>query len=243
MNALRYLIERISSAIEREKQIDKKTFLGDRFEEWVVQWSNIKVDYHRRDNESKLVEHITSDGYWLLQDWRGDKTHYRYAIINNVRRKFKIMANSSLAPDLLLKRVNSSDEVFVECKWRSKDSFLLEKKFIINYHKFIQEYYGDSLYAENPISLDRLFYVFGAGWDKYNPQIACTVQAKKLYEYLGIDFNEVIKLSNHPEKYLVYKYVGNSFTLQTLIEKEIADNVFRDGKSGDNSRRKIVQYY
>ena len=99
------------------KERNKNKYLGDRFEEWVVKNSNISKDGCSDLDTGKI--------FWRLLDWRGDKYVEGYRPL------------SSSSPDLLLEcavdrsRIYKVGEIIaVECKWRSKVGFYLDRKDI-----------------------------------------------------------------------------------------------------------------
>lgn len=126
------------------KERNKNKYLGDRFEEWVVKNSNISKDGCSDLDTGKI--------FWRLLDWRGDKYVEGYRPL------------SSSSPDLLLEcavdrsRIYKVGEIIaVECKWRSKVGFYLDRKDIEKY-----EVYMNINQLNRPIK--SLFYVFGFGW-------------------------------------------------------------------------------
>ena len=106
------------------KERNKNKYLGDRFEEWVVKNSNISKDGCSDLDTGKI--------FWRLLDWRGDKYVEGYRPL------------SSSSPDLLLEcavdrsRIYKVGEIIaVECKWRSKVGFYLDRKDIEKYEVYM----------------------------------------------------------------------------------------------------------
>lgn len=109
--------------------------------------------------------------FWRLLDWRGDKYVEGYRPL------------SSSSPDLLLEcavdrsRIYKVGEIIaVECKWRSKVGFYLDRKDIEKY-----EVYMNINQLNRPIK--SLFYVFGFGWVNDAPEHVYVVPARELYDY------------------------------------------------------------
>lgn len=109
--------------------------------------------------------------FWRLLDWRGDKYVEGYRPL------------SSSSPDLLLEcavdrsRIYKVGEIIaVECKWRSKVGFYLDRKDIEKY-----EVYMNINQLNRPIR--SLFYVFGFGWVNDAPEQVYVVPARELYDY------------------------------------------------------------
>ena len=141
----------------------RNKYLGDRFEEWVVKNSNISKDGCSDLDTGKI--------FWRLLDWRGDKYVEGYRPL------------SSSSPDLLLEcavdrsRIYKVGEIIaVECKWRSKVGFYLDRKDIEKY-----EVYMNINQLNRPIK--SLFYVFGFGWVNDTPEQVYVVPARELYDY------------------------------------------------------------
>ena len=90
---------------------------------------------------------------------------------------------SSSSPDLLLECAVDRSAIYevgeiiaVECKWRSKAGFYLERKDIEKY-----EVYMNINQLNRPIK--SLFYVFGFGWLNDAPEQVYVVPARELYDY------------------------------------------------------------
>jgi hypothetical protein len=66
--------------------------------------------------------------------------------------------------------------IAVECKWRSKVGFYLDRKDIEKY-----EVYMNINQLNRPIR--SLFYVFGFGWVNDAPEQVYVVPARELYDY------------------------------------------------------------
>lgn len=192
----KYILDSVIGFTEKLRYQKPTAFYGLRFEEWVVRWSNIKVKC------SKNYE-----PYWILKDWRGDKSYFRHCIdkpkegdtLENKNdgketksKRYKIIPKSSLAPDLTLVAVESEKrrswkpgtEIYVECKWTQKGVFYLKKESIKHYDDFLTEVLPDFSYTDR---LGRLFFVFGVGWDtlKGQPKKAYCVRANNLYMKLN----------------------------------------------------------
>ena len=160
VNAFQY---RFMDTFQYFKERNKNKYLGDRFEEWVVKNSNISKDGCSDLNAGKI--------FWRLLDWRGDKYVEGYRPL------------SSSSPDLLLEcavdrsRIYKVGEIIaVECKWRSKVGFYLDRKDIEKY-----EVYMNINQLNRPIK--SLFYVFGFGWVNGAPEHVYVVPARELYDY------------------------------------------------------------
>lgn len=145
------------------KKRTKNKYLGDRFEEWVVKSSNISKDGSTNSCGGNV--------FWRLLDWRGDKYIEGYRAL------------SSSSPDLLMECIQESSTIYktgeiiaVECKWRNKMDFFLDKKDIEKYEDYI-----NSNKLACPIR--GLFYVFGFGWMCDNPESVYVVPAEELYHY------------------------------------------------------------
>lgn len=207
----KYILDSVIGFTEKLRYQKPTAFYGLRFEEWVVRWSNIEVKC------SKNYE-----PYWILKDWRGDKSYFRHCIdkpkkgdtLENKNdgketksKRYKIIPKSSLAPDLTLVAVESKEprswkpgtEIYVECKWTQKGKFYLKKESIKHYDDFLTEVLPDFSYTDR---LGRLFFVFGVGWDtiKGQPKKAYSIRAKKLYE-------KVINKRNIPLEYGWQEYI------------------------------------
>lgn len=192
----KYILDSVIGFTEKLRYQKPTAFYGLRFEEWVVRWSNIEVKC------SKNYE-----PYWILKDWRGDKSYFRHCIdkpkegdtLENKKdgketksKRYKIIPKSSLAPDLTLVAVESEKrrswkpgtEIYVECKWTQKGEFYLKKESIKHYDDFLAETLPDFSYTDR---LGRLFFVFGVGWDtlKGQPKKAYCVRANNLYMKLN----------------------------------------------------------
>lgn len=164
MEILDRIIGELKDAIKYFKQRTKNKYYGDRFEEWVVKNSNISKDGISAFNNGNPV-------FWRLLEWRGDKYVDGY-------RPF-----SSSSPDLLLECMascsncyKSGERIAVECKWKSKESFFIDKECIEKYESYISA--NDSKF---PIRC--LFYVFGFGWSCDKPESVYVIPAKELYSY------------------------------------------------------------
>ena len=189
----KYILDSVIGFTEKLRYQKPTAFYGLRFEEWVVRWSNIVVDSCK-----------DCGGYWILKDWRGDKSYFRHCIdrsnengsLENKKedketksKRYKIIPKSSLYPDLTLEAADREEpgfwkvgtKIYVECKWTQKGVFYLKKDSIQHYDDFLLEVLPDSRYTDR---LKRLFFVFGIGWDtiKGRPKKAYCIRAKKLYE-------------------------------------------------------------
>ena len=96
----KYILDSVIGFTEKLRYQKPTAFYGLRFEEWVVRWSNIAVESCKNYNP-----------YWILKDWRGDKSYFRHCLDrpeDNTKEKekkskrYKIIPQSSLAPDLTL---------------------------------------------------------------------------------------------------------------------------------------------
>lgn len=161
MEILNQIIATIQTAFQFFKERDKKKYEGDRFEEWVVKNSNISKDGSNPND--KL--------FWKLLEWRGDK------YIDGYR------ALSSSSPDLLLECINNSNKIYkpgdriaVECKWKNKEDFFIEREHINKYENYIST-------NELKLPIKDLFYVFGFGWSCNGPEAVYVIPAKELYNY------------------------------------------------------------
>lgn len=182
----KYILDSVIGFTEKLRYQKPTAFYGLRFEEWVVRWSNIVVD-SRND----------CGGYWILKDWRGDKSYFRHCLDKSDdkskernSKRYMIIPQSSLAPDLTLKAKESRNawragtEIYVECKWTQKGTFYLKKNSIKHYDDFLKEVLPNFTYTAR---LERLFFVFGVGWDTINgqPKKAYCVRANSLYKKLN----------------------------------------------------------
>ena len=162
MEILERIVVEIREAFRYCKTRNKNKFCGDRFEEWVVENSNISKDGLTNSGNGK--------SFWRLLDWRGDK------YINGYR------ALSSSAPDLLMECISTDrsygvgEIIAVECKWKSNfPDKLLEIKEILKYEAYLRD-------DKARYSVKHLFYVFGFGWS-CNPVEVYVVPANALYTY------------------------------------------------------------
>ena len=88
--------------------------------------------------------------FWRLLDWRGAVDRSRIYKVGEI--------------------------IAVECKWRSKVGFYLDRKDIEKY-----EVYMNINQLNRPIK--SLFYVFGFGWVNDAPEQVYVVPARELYDY------------------------------------------------------------
>ncbi len=143
------------------KQRSKTKYYGDRFEEWVVQNSNIKP---LRNSENE---------FWKLLEWRGDKC----IIINDVTT---FAAESNSDPDLLLQCITFSNYyengeiIAVECKWRQKlgNEFWINETDIIKYQNYLR----------NNQRVNALFYIIGIGWENNHPEELYLIKLKDILD-------------------------------------------------------------
>lgn len=156
------------------KERSNQKFKGDRFEEWVV-------------CNSQIYKSDTPFAYWRLIDWRSDKFVDGY------------FPQSSKDPDLLLECIYEGEitsyrygeRIAVECKWREKRSFYLDKERIYDYESYLQR-----------SSIDNLFYVFGFGWKEDAPEEVYVIPAGALYECLQNDDDDdyIIRFTTQEER-------------------------------------------
>lgn len=163
MNPIDRIVGEIRDAFKYFKARSKNKYYGDRFEEWVVKNSNISRDGSPVSNSGKP--------FWRLLDWRGDKYIEGYRPL------------SSSSPDLLLECLSisttsykSGDIIAVECKWKSKKGFYIDKESVRKYEEYI-------IANEHRFPIKSLFYVFGFGWSGNKPEEVFVVPAKALYDY------------------------------------------------------------
>ena len=190
----KYILDSVIGFTEKLRYQKPTAFYGLRFEEWVVRWSNIAVESCKNYNP-----------YWILKDWRGDKSYFRHCLDRSEdnsmekekkSKRYKIIPQSSLAPDLTLVAIEREKprswepgtEIYVECKWTQKGKFYLKKDSIKHYDDFLKEVLPNYSYTKR---LERLFFVFGVGWDtiKGQPKKAYCVRAKSLYMKLNNESN------------------------------------------------------
>lgn len=114
------------------------------------------------------IQEKYSGGFWIGE-------------VINMLRGYRPLSSSS--PDLLLEcavdrsRIYKVGEIIaVECKWRSKVGFYLDRKDIEKY-----EVYMNINQLNRPIK--SLFYVFGFGWVNDAPEQVYVVPARELYDY------------------------------------------------------------
>lgn len=163
MEILNRIIGEFKEAFQYFKERNKNKYYGNRFEEWVVKNSNIsrKGSVHAKNFEKP---------FWKFLEWRGDKYIEGYRPV------------SSSSPDLLLECINCDSKIYktgdiiaVECKWRSKQSFYLDKECANRYEEYVRN--------DSKLPIKNLFYVFGFGWYNGNPQQVYIIPAKELYTY------------------------------------------------------------
>lgn len=157
MSILERIIGELKEAFQYFQSRSKNKYYGDRFEEWVVKNSNISKNLSN-PNDGK--------SFWKLLEWRGDKHIDGYS------------PTSSSSPDLLLECVANSSPIYktgeiiaVECKWRSKTAFFLNKTNIEKYEEYINA-------CEPRFPIKNLFYVFGFGWSCDKPNFIYIIPAK-----------------------------------------------------------------